>query len=303
MGSPDETGEQTTLARGRMTMNLLSESSEVKQRAARRSDRIALGLRVRVSGTSGIGKEFTTATRTTHLSRHGAKILLEHDLVPNEGLNIGCVDTNKEADARLVGFMGEEPEGPAYGIEFLDREVNLWNILFPPVSESRKAVARALLQCTRCRAAELAYLNENEATVLQWKSSIPRPCGNCNDLCLWEQLIFRREFALPLPIGREAPGNTRRQTRFDVPFTACIRSRAYAEEVVPTGNISRGGLHFKSGRRYKPGDMVEVAIPYVHNSGNIFVPARIAYIQGRLGQRMHQYGISYVQIFAEEGKD
>ncbi|MGH9785351.1 MAG: PilZ domain-containing protein, partial [Terriglobia bacterium] len=108
-------------------MSLVTESREEMSRAARRSDRIALGLRVRVSGSSGIGKEFTTTTRTTHLSRHGAKILLEHELVPSEGLNIGCMDTHREADARLVGFMGEEREGPAYGIEFLDPDVNLWD--------------------------------------------------------------------------------------------------------------------------------------------------------------------------------
>lgn len=274
-------------------MNLVTESEARTSRAARRSDRIALGLRIRVSGSSGLGKEFTTTTRTTHLSRHGAKILLEHDLVPNEELNIGCLDTHKEADARLVGFMGEEREGPTYGIEFLDPDANLWDIGFPPVSESRKAVARTLLRCTRCGSAELAYLNENEVIVFQFKYAVPRPCGTCNDLCLWEQMLFRREFAVPPPLDWESPGNTRRNGRFHVPFTACVRSLMYGEEVVPTGNVSRGGLSFKSGRRYESGEMVEVALPYVHSSGNIFVPARIAYSYGSRVPKLSQYGLSY----------
>ena len=274
-------------------MNLVTESEAGIGRAARRSDRIALGLRIRVSGSAGLGKEFATTTRTTHLSRHGAKIVLEHDLVPCEELNIGCLETQKEADARLVGFMGEEREGPTYGIEFLDPDANLWDIGFPPLAESREAVARTLLRCTRCGSAELAYLNENEVIVFQFKYAVPRPCATCCDVCLWEQMIFRGEFAVPPPLDWEAPGNTRRHGRFHVPFTACIRSLVYGEEIVPTGNVSRGGLSFKSGRHYESGEMVEVALPYVHSSGNIFVPARIAYSYGSRGPKLGQYGLSY----------
>jgi len=274
-------------------MSLVTESGVELGRSARRSDRIALGLRIRVSGSSGLGKEFATTTQTTHLSRHGAKIVLEHDLVPCEDLNIGCLETRKEADARLVGFMGNERKGPTYGVEFLDPEVNLWDIGFPPLMESRQAVARTLLRCTRCGTAELAYLNENEVIVFQFKDEVPRPCGTCQDICLWEQMIFRGEFIVPPFVGREGAGITRQHDRFHVPFTACIRSQSYGEEVVPTRNVSRGGLSFQSGRRFESGEMVEVALPYVHNSGNIFVPARIAYAQVHRGPRLNHYGLSY----------
>ena len=94
----------------------------------RRSDRISLRLRVRVSGAFAMGRECTTITQTLLLSRHGAKILLDREMVPCSTLTVGCVETDKEADARLVGFMGVAPEGPSYGIEFLDKKVNLSNI-------------------------------------------------------------------------------------------------------------------------------------------------------------------------------
>jgi hypothetical protein len=253
-----------------------------------------LGLRIRVSGHSGLNQEYATTTRTVLVSRHGAKIILEHDQVPQGGLNIGCLNTNKEAEARLVGFMGEEPEGPSYGIEFLDKKINLWNIEFPSPAESGKAVARTLLRCQRCGTTELAYLNETEAIIFQFREYVPRPCETCHDLCLWEQMVWQREWPLMMHKDPEAQRHARRGNRFDVPFTACIRSRKFGQEVVPTRNISRGGINFKSVRGYETGDRVEVAVPYAHNSGNIFVPGRIAYHQPGQAQRLHQYGVAYV---------
>jgi len=277
-----------------MNMNVVEEAAPVRTRPARRSDRISLGLRIRVSGHSGLKQEFATTTRTVLVSRHGAKIILEHDQVPLGDLSVGCLNTNKEAEARLVGFMGEEPEGPSYGVEFLDQDINLWNIAFPPIEESGKAVARTLLQCRRCGTTELAYLNETEAIIFQFRDYVPRPCQTCQDLCLWDQMVWQREWPLMAHKEPEPQRHARRQSRFDVPFTACIRSRKFGEEVVPTRNISRGGINFKSVRQYESGERVEVALPYTANSGNIFVPARIAYHQPGRAQRLHQYGVAYV---------
>jgi len=139
-----------------MNMSVAEETATTRTRPERRSDRISLGLRIRVSGHSGLKQEFATTTRTVLISRHGAKIILEHDQVPHGELSVGCLNTNKESEARLVGFMGDEAEGPSYGIEFLDKEINVWNIAFPPFEESGKAVARTLLRCQRCGMTELA---------------------------------------------------------------------------------------------------------------------------------------------------
>ena len=277
-----------------MNTDVVEKTSRIGGRPGRRSDRISLGLRIRVSGHSGLKQEFATTTRTVLVSRHGAKIILEHDQVPSGELSIGCLNTNKEADARLVGFMGEEPEGPSYGVEFLDQEINLWDIVFPPLEESGKAVARTLLRCRECGTTELAYLNETEAIIFQFRDYVPRPCAVCHDLTLWEQMVWQREWPLTMNKTPEPERHARRQSRFDVPFTACIRSRKFGTEVVPTRNISRGGINFKSVRQYETGDRVEVAVPYAHNSGNIFVPARIAYHQPGREQRLHQYGVAYV---------
>lgn len=278
-----------------MNTDVMEETSRMEGRQARRSDRISLGLRIRVSGHSGLKQEFATTTRTVLVSRHGAKIILDHDQVPFGELSIGCLNTNKETEARLVGFMGEEPEGPSYGIEFLDQEINLWDIAFPPLAESGKAVARTLLRCRGCGTTELAYLSETEAIIFQFRNYVPRPCGTCQDLSLWDQMVWQREWPMPLHQAPEAQQqHARRENRFDVPFTVCIRSLKFGEEVAPTRNISRGGINFKSVRRYATGDRVEVAVPYTHNSGNIFVPARIVFHQPSRAQGLHQYGVAYM---------
>ena len=276
-----------------MNATVVEEAPKTPSRRGRRSDRISLGLRVRVSGHSGLSQEFATTTQTLLVSRHGGKIILDHDRVPSGELVIGCLNTNKEAEARLVGFMGEGPGGPAYGIEFLDENANLWNIEFPPIEESGKAVARTLLRCQHCGTTKLAYLNETEAIIFQFRDYVPRPCGECHDLTLWDQMVVARNWPMESLKEAERERNARGQMRFDIPFTACIRSEKLGEEVVPTRNISRGGINFKSARDYETGDRVEVAVPYTHNSGNVFVPARIAYHQPGM-HRMHQYGLAYV---------
>lgn len=282
-----------------MNTTVEEEAAKTWSRPARRSDRITLELRIRVAGHSGLSQEFATTTRTLLVSRHGAKIILDHELVPQGDLSIGCLSTNKEADARLVGFMGEEPEGPTYGVEFTDEDANVWDISFPPLEESGQAVARTLLRCRRCGTTELAYLNETEAIIFQFRDYVPRPCSVCHDLCLWEQMVLQRDWPPVIHPEAEPQRHTRRQARFDIPFTACIRSAKFGEEVVPTRNISRGGINFKSVRRYEIGDRVEIAVPYTHNSGNVFVPARIAYQQPGREQRLNQYGVAYVRGYWE----
>ena len=272
----------------------------------RRSDRISLQLTVRVSGTFAMGRECTTNTRTLLLSRHGAKILLGQEIIPYATFNVGCLETGKEADARLVGFMGEEPEGPAYGIEFLDKNVNLWNIEFPPLSESAKAVARLLLECPRCHAVELAYLNEIEALVFQMNDYLPRPCRNCSDLSLWKQaqgMVSEAQIPFSVqPVPKRQSSKTpmrtrdeRKEIRFSLKFTACVRSLQWGEEVVMTEKLSRSGFSFQSERCYAVDDLVEIAVPYNPDSGNIFVLGRIAHHEGNPGQGRTHYGVSYIR--------
>jgi hypothetical protein len=164
----------------------------------RRSDRVSLEVPIQVAGTDAIGRDFTADTRMLVLSRHGAKIVLGRKLVPDQEVSIFCKSTGKESVARVVGQMGKIPEGHLYGVELLDPEVNLWDIEFPPLSESEKAAARVLLECGHCHSRVLSYLNEFEAEVFEANGFLSRACKRCTDVSV-----------LPGPSAERADSATR----------------------------------------------------------------------------------------------
>jgi len=257
---------------------------------ARRSDRAPIELDIQVSGTDGQGRSFMEDTRTAIVSRHGAKIRLSRRMVPEQELTVRCVKTGKESDVRVVGQIGGGPGEYFYGIQLLNQEVNLWGIEFPPITDSRKAVARSLMECGGCYTQELVCLNEFEAEVFEASGSLSRQCKRCVDTTLWKQSVARTPGEpVPQPATGEASRvpaaaqgrteNERNYIRIGLRMRACIRTREGGEEVVTTENVSRGGLSFKSANRYVVGTYVEVAIPYAPGATNIFAPAQIIHVE------------------------
>jgi len=89
---------------------------------ARRSDRVPVELPIVVTGTDAMGAGFLEQTRTIMVGRHGAKILLSRKLAPEQEINIRCLKTARESDARIVGQLGSEGESYYYGVELLEVE-------------------------------------------------------------------------------------------------------------------------------------------------------------------------------------
>ncbi len=274
----------------------------------RRSDRIVLELPIQVSGTDGLGHGFMEETRTLVLSRHGAKILGCHKLGPDQELSVRCHKTGKEVVARVVGQIGGGPGGYHYGVEFLDPDVNLWDIDFPPLVESEEAVARVLLECVRCHAQVLTYLNEFEAEVFEANGCLSRSCKRCTDTSIWKAATSQAPSEqIPLPVKLDpapaaAPAvplrtqNERKVVRVSLKITACIRHPQFGEEIVVTENVSRGGFRFKSPKCYSRDSIVEVAVPYSRGAGNIFTPARIEHAEQIPGEPLTSYGAAYIPV-------
>jgi hypothetical protein len=272
----------------------------------RRSDRLSLDVPISVSGTNSPGKPFKEDTRAVIVSRHGAKILLTCALMPEQRLTIHRVPANREAEARVTGQIGSGPEGRYYGIEFLNPEVDLWGIEFPPLAESEKPVARVLLACGRCQHQALVYLNEFEAEVYMANLSLARRCNRCENTSLWKRSATLLGSApAPQAVEVQAPGASpaasssrrqeeRRDIRVSLRIEACIRGREH-DEVVLTENVSRGGLSFKSASEYVPGDSVEVAVPFAREAANTFTPGEISHAQYSSGGGRTLYGVKYVQ--------
>jgi hypothetical protein len=272
----------------------------------RRSDRISLPLPIEVSGMDGMGMSFVEHTTTVVVSRHGARILSQHMLVPEQVISIRCIATGQETDVRVVGQLTEGPEGHYYGVAFLDPDANIWGVEFPPLSESESAVVRVVLQCVACHRNELTYLDGPDAEFFEVKRRLRRYCKRCTEMTIWRPSLLRvSEMGTPPPELVSSPGtpaprvrdrNERKHPRLSTKMKACVRHSQYGEEIVETLNVSRSGMSFTSSKRYEQGWLVEVALPYLRGGPNIFVPARIVRTQALPGEGMTLYAAEYVPV-------
>ena len=268
----------------------------------RRSDRIAVELPIAISGIDASGEAFLEHSVTVVLGRHGAKIAIPRLLAPDQEVNIRCLGSAKESDARVVGQLGKGPEGFYYGVELMDNGVDFWDIEFPPMIESDAAVGRVILGCMRCQTRELAYLNEFQTEVLEANQELWRRCKKCSDTTLWRKTHLppteESSVQLPLvppPTESRRTQNDRKHTRLELKVPVCIRHPQYAgEDLVMTENVSRGGFRFKSRRHYGQDWVLEVALPYSRGSANIFTAAQVVYVGELPAEGLAVYGSAYV---------
>ncbi len=290
----------------------------MKKTEKRRSDRVSMVTRIEVSGTDVSGEVFSERAHTLVLSRHGAAILVNRRLAPNQELVIRHLEANWEAESRVVGRIGKREGVYIYGVAFLDQSVDFWDIAFPLPVPAEEAVGRALLQCKGCGNRRVTYLNEFELEVFQANQTITLDCERCRDTTFWTEAKYEapsKEETRPAPVRRPAKfdvgpkdadvlrveeeprsKNERKHSRVRTTITACIRRPGFEDEVVKSKNVSRGGFCFRSRRAYALGSNVVVALPYTAASANIFIPARIVRVRALPGDEETEYGVSYGHV-------
>ncbi len=266
--------------------------------ANRRSDRIYLELRIQISGVDATGESFVEQTQTLVVSRHGAKIISRHVLVPQQPLNLRCYKTGIETLARVVGQIGRIEEGYFYGLEVSDVQANIWGIEFPPLAEGEDAAGRMLLECIRCHTQEVVHLDVFALEVLLANQILLRPCKQCADLgnSLWKQAAL--EEGKQMAAGKTAvmplrTSNERRDARIALKVAVCIRHPEFGDELATIENVSRRGFRFKSRRRYALGTIIEAALPYTPGAANIFAPAQVVYADETPVGELYAHGVAY----------
>jgi hypothetical protein len=265
---------------------------------ARQSDRAALSIEIEALGTESDGREFVEPARTLLISRTGAAIVIERQLAPGQILVLRRRTNNgdhQEARVRVVAEIGPQPEGRAYGVAILDPGVNLWGVQFPDLEESEKAVARVVIQCMHCQIREVAYLNERELQEFETHQAVARYCPVCGFPALWTQASQASE-EKPASKENEAAGPARQgaKSRLKTLLSACVRSPGGADEMAVCENVSRGGLCFRSRRRYEPGAQITVAVPFRPEGANIFVAARVIHCQELRSAGLFRHGVAYI---------
>jgi PilZ domain len=254
----------------------------------RSADRVQIAIPIEAIGTDlNRGRPFCHKGRTSVVSPHGAAIVLNYALATDQEFTIRCLNTNKEAEARVVGLISGPGNDLVYAVAFLSPEANPWGIEFPALTGSDD-FGRVLLQCRVCQGYRVVQLNEIEIEVLEANQSIQQFCKSCSAGTSWkraESEALQEPAAVQgiqteKPVARPAQEvNKRKYDRIRTSVPACIRQPGIPEEIVICENVSRGGLRFRSSKPYGKGTQIEVAVPYSAGDGNIFVPARIVHVQ------------------------
>ena len=289
----------------------------------RRSSRIAREIAILLVGSDMEGKVFSEQTKTVLLSRHGAGIISQYVLSAEQELILRRLDTDKEAEVRVVGQLGYHDESHTYGVASLDPEVDLWGVDFPSMTNSEKEASRMLLQCSSCKAREMIQQSDVESDVYLVNEGIVRSCKRCGSSTIWKQATedaggepVRLEATPPEAEERAEPvenlpavsldptpgpqpaartENRRKHVRTKVNFKACVRSYAFGDDIVTCEDISRGGLRFKSRKEYVAKTEIEVAAPYSPGTPDIFVRGYIVHVVELKQERRFRCGVCYAK--------
>ena len=155
--------------------------------STRRSTRIPKQLAILLVGSDFEGRVFSEKTKTVVLSRHGAGIVSEYKLYAEQELVIRVVETNKEAEVRVVGQLAAQSGVYTYGVAFLDPNVDLWGLEFATATEAEMLARRTLLECSGCKGREIVDQTDLESDVFAINKSLMRYCKKCGSSTLWKQ--------------------------------------------------------------------------------------------------------------------
>jgi hypothetical protein len=153
----------------------------------RRSERLSAQIPVQLAGDAGAGQEFLENSQTLTLSQHGASILSQRVLKPNQKMIIRRVDTGKESKIRVAGKIGDRDEGYVYAVEFLDSQANLWETDFPPAADPGETDDLVFLVCGCCGKSESVNLGEPRLMGFEATHGILLYCIQCQAMTRWMQ--------------------------------------------------------------------------------------------------------------------
>jgi hypothetical protein len=270
----------------------------------RGSERLMLGIPIRVLCFAGSAGSFTEDTHTIRVNRAGARIALRNGVSTGDEIRIVNLENMNEADFRVAGPVrlnrGEISE---WGVELLDRNRNIWGIDFPAPLEASGSEAAALLRCEGCGKEALLVLTLVEADILEENGSVQKLCEKCGQFSTWGHADIERH-AQPSSPATEAPtpalqwdGKAERRVykRVAVKLSVLVRNHKGQEEASKTEDISKGGLAVALQILLALGEIVTVACPFTKGSENLFQKAEVRRRVTITPDTKWLYGLRYIR--------
>ncbi len=153
----------------------------------RRSGRISKSVPILLIGSDTEGRVFSEETRTVVLSLHGAGVISTHKLLAEQELVLRWLETNREAEVRVVGEIGSQGEQHTYGVAFVDDSTDFWQMDFPPPPSLAERPLELVLECTACGETVTLLNGDYEFDVCAIHGGLVRYCTECGFATVWKR--------------------------------------------------------------------------------------------------------------------
>jgi diguanylate cyclase (GGDEF)-like protein len=170
----------------------------------RRSSRIPKKIDVFLIGSDLDGKVFAEQTNTVELSRHGAGVISQHKLAPEQEMILRRQDTNKEAEVRVVRVSGVQPDSHTYGLAFVHSDIDIWDIEFPPLTESEQEAIYSLFECTRCRGRRMIH-DTGQEEGSSCNKAVVQSCERCGSPTTWTRVLSEMSDEVGASVAEQEP--------------------------------------------------------------------------------------------------
>lgn len=97
----------------------------------RRTVRVMLSVPLRVTGRTEIGERFSIRAMSHTVSRHGASIELELEVVLGEVLQLENEVTREKVEGKVVSIRRTREGKKFVAVEFTLVDANFWHMAFP----------------------------------------------------------------------------------------------------------------------------------------------------------------------------
>jgi hypothetical protein len=293
----------------------------------RRSGRLTVELPILIIGTEPEGRVFSEETKTVVLSLHGAGIISSHKLMAEQDLVLRIVGSNREAEVRVVGEIGQQGKMHTYGVRFVDERLDFWKMDFPAPHAMDDHPRLLALECSACKRVVELHGGDFEYDICVVHGAMARYCDHCGFLTVWREPTspwrvrlatmvepeqtasspkvleltvdtnaFVEEF-LPLAAAI-SPQERRKRIRAKVNFVACVKAEKCADEVVTCIDMSKGGVSFRSRTPFPKETTVQIAVPFSPDTEEdqvIFVPGRVTNVNELVSMGMWRCGVEFLR--------